>query len=71
MKVETLRRALQSVPGDTEIVVVTGLGNEQVKPSDFGWTGKDFLSIEIHGMSMALTGDKSVVRLELNALKAP
>ena len=65
MRVDELRQALQSAPGDAEVFVVTGLGNEQVKPKDFGWTGADFLSIEVHGVSITF-GRNGGVRLELN-----
>ena len=65
MTVDELRQALQAAPGDAEVFVVTGLGNEEVKPKDFGWTGADFLSIEVHGVSVGF-GRNGGVRLELN-----
>ena len=65
MTVDELREALKSAPGSAEVFVVTGLGNEEVKPSDFGWTGDNFLSIEIHGVSIGF-GRNGGVRLELN-----
>ncbi len=65
MTVDELREALKAAPGDTEVFVVTGLGNEVVKPKDFGWTGENFLSIQIHGVSIGF-GRNGGVRLELN-----
>lgn len=64
MTVDELRDALRGAPGDADVFVVTGLGNEEVKPKDFGWTGANFLSIEIHGVTLSATSN--VVRLELN-----
>lgn len=65
MTVDELREALNAAPGGAQVFVVTGLGNEQVKPKDFGWTGDNFLSIEIHGVSVTF-GRGGAVRLELN-----
>jgi hypothetical protein len=64
MTVDELRDALRGAPGDANVYVVTGLGNEKVTPAEFGWTGANFLSIEIHGVTLSTTSN--VVRLELN-----
>jgi hypothetical protein len=65
MTVDELRQALNAAPDDAEVFVVTGLGNEKVTPAEFGWTGENFLSIKIHGVSVSF-GRNGGVRLELN-----